>query len=85
MCSHNGSIMTLDKGSIMTNSIKNNKVVKQNINYSGLMTLSHILWTSIFLVDKSYHTTGTTVYQDNKSSIILDTNGTLVKENILNI
>ena len=37
--------------------------------------VSQVLWTNYFLEAQGFSTSGTVVYQDNESSILLETNG----------
>jgi hypothetical protein len=37
--------------------------------------MPHLCWTNYFLQCQDYHVLGTVMYQDNKSAILLETNG----------
>lgn len=76
--SHTGSHMTLGKGSVSF------KFSKQNLNTRSSTEVelvavddvaSGVLWTNYFLAAQGYQTSGTILYQDNKSAILLERNG----------
>ena len=72
--------MTMEKGSVYSSSIKqklNTRISTESelVAVDDLMPL--ILWTNNFLKSQRFTTHDTIVYQDNKSAILLETNGKL--------
>jgi hypothetical protein len=78
MKGHTGGTMTLGKGSIYSTSVKQ-KLVTRSSTESEVVgvhdVLPQILWTQYFLQSQGYPTCEATLYQDNKSSILLEKNG----------
>ena len=76
--SHTGSTMTIGKGSPYSTSIKQ-KLNTKSSNESELVTVDDlmpmIIWTNNFLKHQGLKTRDTIIYQDNKSAILLETNG----------
>jgi hypothetical protein len=70
--------MTLGKGAVMSSSRKQ-KINTCSSTESEIVgvddALSSILWSLYFLQEQGYGTTHALVYQDNKSAILLETNG----------
>ena len=76
--SHTGSMMTLGKGAVISNSTKQ-KINTRSSTEAELVgvddMVSHVLWTKNFLNGQGYTGTSTVIYQDNQSAILLETNG----------
>ena len=76
--SHTGSAMILGKGSIYSSSIKQ-KLNTRSSTESELVAVDDImpliLWTNNFLRSQGYESKDTIIYQDNKSAILLESNG----------
>jgi hypothetical protein len=72
MKGHTGGTMTLGKGSIYSTSVKQ-KLVTRIVGVHDV--LPQILWTQYLLQSQGYPICKTTLYQDNKSSILLEKNG----------
>ena len=79
MRGHTGGGMTLGKGSIY------NKSTKQKINGKSSTeteligvddVMPQVLWSNYFMKEQGW-TCSTTIYQDNKSAILLENNGRL--------
>jgi hypothetical protein len=76
--SHTGAVMMLGKGAMQS------IARKQKMNVRGSMegemvtvddAATMILWTKLFLEAQGYNVEKNIVYQDNKSAILLETNG----------
>lgn len=70
--------MSMGKGSILSHSLKQklNTHSSMEAELVGVDDIScHVLWTNYFLADQGYSTRVTVIYQDNKSAILLETNG----------
>jgi hypothetical protein len=78
MKGHKGVTMTLGKGSIYSTSVKQ-ALVTQRSTESEVVgvhdVLPQILWTQYFLQSQGYPICKATLYQHNKSSILLEKNG----------
>jgi hypothetical protein len=78
MCGHTGSGLTLGKGFPIVSSTKQ-KLNTRSSTESKLVgvddMMSSILWTRYFLKAQGYNITDSIVFQDNKSSILLEKNG----------
>ena len=78
--SHTGGTMTLGQGSIYSASTKQ-KITSKSLTEAELIGLNdiaeQILWTRNFLIEQGYNTEASTVYQDNKSTMLLANNGIL--------
>ena len=76
--SQTGSMMTLGKGAILSSSVKQ-KLNTRSSTESELVAVddasSQIFWTNNFLEEQQYEMKGTVLYQDNRSAILLATNG----------
>ena len=76
--SHSGGNLTLGKGSINTISTKQ-KLNTKSSTESELVAVDdlsmHVLWTRHFVMAQGYKVEENTVYQDNKSAILLEKNG----------
>jgi hypothetical protein len=76
--SHTGAMMTLGKGA-MQSIARKQKMNVQSSTEGKLVTVNNaatmILWTKLFLEAQGYDVDKNTVYQDNKSAILLETNG----------
>ncbi len=76
--SHTGAIMTLGKGMAITLSQKQ-KINGTNLTESEIIgvddTLPHTLWTKYFLECQGYDLGPSILHQDNKSALLLETNG----------
>jgi hypothetical protein len=75
---HTGGTMTLEKGSIYSTSVKP-KLVTRISTESEVVgvhdVLPQILWTYNFLQSQGYSINETKLFEDNKSSILLEMNG----------
>jgi hypothetical protein len=76
--SHNGAMMTLGKGA-MQSIVRKQKMNMRSSTEGKLVTVNNaatmILWTKLFLEGQGYDVDKNIVYQDNKSTILLETNG----------
>ena len=76
--SHTGAIMSYGNGAAMTMSRKQ-KLNTRSSTEAELVgvddAVNMILWTKLFLSEQGYHVEKNTVYQDNKSAILLERNG----------
>ena len=76
--SHTGATMSLGKGSIMAFSTKQ-KLNTRSSTEAELVAvddaISHIIWSQNFIQEQGAKELKTTVYQDNKSTMLLDENG----------
>ena len=80
MRSHTGATMSMGKGSIYSKSSKQ-KLNSKSSTEAELIAASdmsgQILWTLYFLQAQGCEIDHNYVYQDNKSAILLETNGTM--------
>lgn len=80
--SHTGSVMTIGKGAVCSHSLKQ-KLNTRSSTEADLVGVddiaSYVLWTRSFLAEQGYDMSGTIIYQDNRSAILLETNGTFIK------
>jgi len=78
MKSHTGGVFTLGKGAIYGASTRQ-KINTKSSTEAELVgvaeVLPQILWTRYFLEAQGYSSENTILYQDNKSSILLQNNG----------
>ena len=78
MRSHTGAMMSIGKGALQSKSTKQ-KINTRSSTESELVAtddmISQILWTKNFLEAQGYPIRKTIVYQDNKSTILLQKNG----------
>jgi hypothetical protein len=76
--SHTGAMITLGKGAMQSNA-REQKMKVQSSTEGKLVAVDDaatmILWTKLFLEAQGYNMHKNTVYQDNKSTILLETNG----------
>jgi hypothetical protein len=76
--SQTGGTASLGKGSIISTSLKQ-KLNTRSSTETELVAaddmMPHLCWTNYFLQCQYYHVLGTVMYQDNKSAILLETNG----------
>jgi hypothetical protein len=76
--SHTGAMMTLGKGA-MQSIVRKQKMDVQSSTEGKLVAFDKaatmILWTKLFLEAQGYNVEKNIVYQDNKSAILLETNG----------
>ena len=76
--SHTGSTMNMGQGSIYNSSTKQ-KLNTRSSTESELVAVDDVmpmvLWTNNFLRSQGFETRDTIIYQDNKSAILLETNG----------
>jgi hypothetical protein len=76
--SHTGAMMMLGKGA-MQSIARKQKMNVQSSTEGKLVTVNDaatmILWTKLFLEAQGYDVEKNIVYQDNKSTILLETNG----------
>ena len=78
MRSHTGVIMTLGKGTTYSASTKQKLNTKSSTEAELVAiddVMAQILWTRHFLVAQGEYVPTTTIYQDNKSKILLAENG----------
>jgi hypothetical protein len=78
MKSHTGGVMTYGEGAIQTISRKQKLNTRSSteaelVGADDAMTM--ILWTKLFLEAQGYNVGENILYQDNKSAILLETNG----------
>jgi hypothetical protein len=78
MKSHTGGCMSLGRGMIFSKSTKQKLNTKSSteaelVGASDLV--NQIIWTKYFLQEQGYSTDPSTLYQDNKSAILLENNG----------
>jgi hypothetical protein len=82
--SHTGAMMTLGKGA-MQSIARKQKMNVQSSTEGELVAVDDaatvILWTKLFLEAQGYDVEKSIVYQDNKSTILLETNGKKVQGN----
>jgi hypothetical protein len=75
---HTGAGMTLGKGAVMSLSRKQ-KINTRSSTKSEVVgvddAMPSVLWSLYFLQEQGYGTTHAVIYQDNKSAILLETNG----------
>ena len=76
--SHTGAIMTMGKGALQSISRKHKLNVRSSteaelVGIDDAATM--ILWTKLFLEAQGYDVKKNILYQDNKSAILLETNG----------
>ena len=80
MKSHSGAILTLGNGCVYSKSNKQ-KINTKSSTEAELVAASdmssQILWTLYFLEEQGYAIKENTLYQDNKSAILLEKNGGL--------
>jgi hypothetical protein len=76
--SHTSAVMILGKGS-MQSIARKQKMNVQSSTEGELVAVDNaatmILWTKLFLEAQEYDVEKNIVYQDNKSAILLETNG----------
>jgi hypothetical protein len=78
MRSHSGIIMTLGKGVAYSTSCKQNINTKSSTEVELVAiddAMGQVLWTRHFLAAQGLSVPTTTIYQDNKSTILLAENG----------
>jgi hypothetical protein len=76
--SHTGAVMTLGKGAMQSIARKQKMNVRSSTEGELVAVddaATMILWTKLFLEAQGYDAEKNIVYQDNKSAILLDTNG----------
>jgi hypothetical protein len=76
--SHTGAMMTLEKGAMQSIARKHKMNVRSSTEgklVAAGNAATMILWTKLFLEAQGYNVEKTIVYQDNKSAILLETNG----------
>jgi len=77
MCSHSGSIMMLGKGAMYSSSCKQKLNTKSSIEAELVGNddaMVQVLWMQHFLAAQGEYVPTTTIYQDNKSTILLEEN-----------
>ncbi|CAJ1948707.1 unnamed protein product [Cylindrotheca closterium] len=76
--SHTGAVMTMGTGAVQAITRKQ-KLNCDSSTYAELIgvhdAMSNILWTRLFMEEQGYPIKKNILYQDNKSSILLETNG----------
>lgn len=78
MRSHTGGTMSLGKGSIYSTSTRQKFTTKSSTEAELVAVadvMPQVLWTRYFLEAQGYKVGASTVYQDNKSAILLEKNG----------
>lgn len=78
MRSHTGGVMTLGKGAVYATSTIQKLYTKSSTEAELVAVddiMPQVLWTTYFLKSQGYTTDHATVYQDNKSAILLEKNG----------
>jgi hypothetical protein len=76
--SHTGAMMTLGKGAMQSIARKQKMNVRSSTEgklVAADNAATMILWTKLFLEAQEYNVDKNIVYQDNKSAILLETNG----------
>jgi len=84
---HTGIYMTLGKGATYTASYKQKQNTKSSTEAELVAiddTMGQVLWTRYFLAAQGYPIPTTTIYQDNKSTILLAENGRSWTNSFLN-
>ena len=82
--SHSGVIMTLGKGVMYSTSCKQKLNTKSSMEVELVAidnAMGQILWTRHFLAAQGLHIPMTTIFQDNKSTILLAENGSTLSSN----
>jgi hypothetical protein len=78
MRSHTGGAMSLDRG-VLYGTSKQQKLNTKSSTKAELVgiddVMPQVLWTQYFLEAQGYKIDDNFLYQDNKSSILLETNG----------
>jgi hypothetical protein len=78
MRSHTSTVMTLEKGAIISNLTKQ-KVNAQRLTKSEIIavddTISKLLWTKRFIEAQGHQVKANIIYQDNTSAMKLEVNG----------
>ena len=76
--SHTGSVMSMGTGAMQAGSVKQ-KLNTRSSTEAELVgvddVIAKILWTKLFIEEQGYEIEKNILYQDNKSSILLETNG----------
>ena len=76
--SHTGSIMTMGGGAVQSMSRKQ-KLNSRSSTHAELIgvddAITQVLWTKLFMEEQGYPIEKNILYQDNMSSILLETNG----------
>jgi Reverse transcriptase (RNA-dependent DNA polymerase) len=78
MRSHTGGVMSLGKGAVYSVSTRQKLTTKSSTEAELVAVadvLPQVLWTRYFLESQGYAVQASTVYQDNKSAILLEKNG----------
>ena len=76
--SHTGAIMTMGKGAIFSTSRKQKLNTRSSTGAELVAAddvVSSIVWTKLFLQEQGYPLTKNTLYQDNRSAMLLEDNG----------
>ena len=76
--SHTGAVMTMGKGAIQSLSRKQKLNMRSSTEAELVAaddTAGMVLWTKLFLEEQGYGIEKNMLYQDNKSAILLETNG----------
>jgi hypothetical protein len=76
--SHTGGVMTYGRGAIQTISRKQRLNTRSSTEAELVgadNAATKILWTKLFMESQGYRITSNILYQDNKSAILLETNG----------
>ena len=78
MKSHTGAMMSMGRGAVYATS-NEQKINTRSSTEAELVgvndVMAQVLWTRYFLEAQGYDIKNSVVYQDNKSSILLETNG----------
>jgi hypothetical protein len=78
MRSQTGGTSTLGKGCVMSTSVKQKLNSRSSMETEVIAIddlMPQVLWTNYFLEAQGYAPERTVIYQDNKSAILLETNG----------
>ena len=78
MRSHTGAVMTMGEGAAQSKSTKQ-KISTRSLMEAELIAtddmIAQVIWTQNFLRAQGYPITKSIIYQDNKSTILLEKNG----------
>jgi hypothetical protein len=80
MRSQSGGLVSLGKGAFYATSLKqklNNRSSTEAELVAVHDVIPHILWTRNFLLNQGSDTLNNTFYQDNRSAMLLETNGSI--------
>ena len=78
MKGHTGGTMTMEKGSIMSKSLKqkiNTRISTETELVATNDILLDVLWSRYFLMSQGYKSMRSVIMQDNRTAMLLETNG----------